>query len=86
MADDFLRRVDQSSKNWYGAERPLERIVDDFSLHGPSKRIESLEQMDEHIQNLSVETGESSLRDYARLVRLKRATDTAHQTLLKVGR
>jgi hypothetical protein len=87
MSDDFMTRLGQSDKNLLGEERPIEQVVDDFSLYGLGKRVEALTQFDEHLRTMGdVGRGESEIREYARLMRLRRAIDKAHHDLRKVGR
>ena len=86
MSDEFLTRLDDDSRHLTGDHRPLERVVSDFSLYGATKRVEALRQLDDHMRSLDVAAGENSLRDYARLTRLRREVDRTHQNLLKVGR
>jgi hypothetical protein len=84
-SDEFLERVDKAAQNWTGESRGPGQIEADFPLYGHAKRAEALDQLDEHLRNLTVE-GETSLRDYTRLTSLRRNLGRAHSTLIKVGR
>jgi hypothetical protein len=85
MSDDFLERVEQAAQNWTGQSRGPDQIGADFHLYGHTKRAEALDQLDEHLRNLTVE-GETSLRGYTRLTSLRRNLGRAHGALIKVGR
>lgn len=87
MTDDFLKRVSQSSQNWAGEDRGPEKIVEEFPLYGHTKRAEALDQLDEHLRTIGdVGRGEGELRNYAKLMRLRRDLGKTHADLIRVRR
>ena len=87
MSDDFLDLVNQTGRNWFGEDRGPDEIKRDFDLYGHAKRAEALDQLDNHIRTISeVGRGESEIRTYARLNRLRRELGAKHADLMKIRR
>jgi hypothetical protein len=84
MSDDItgFERITRAMPNHYGEAWSAERTKENFYLYSHSKRAEALDLIDDHMSR----TEPSSLREYARLSKLRRELAATHSTLMKAGR
>jgi hypothetical protein len=81
---DF-ERITRNLPNHTGEAWSPEKVKADFHLFSHDKRAAALDVIDDHMRTQQPE-GESSLREFARLSRLRRDLAATHSTLRKAGR
>jgi hypothetical protein len=82
MATDFFDIFREKAERFNGTSPTDNQIANAFPLYGPEQRVGLLQRLDEHIEN----SDPRDIRGAARLLRLQREWETAHRTLLDVGR
>ena len=84
MSDDTtdFERITQALPNHTGEAWSPERTRADFHLFSKDKRAVALDLIDDHLRR----TEPSSIREYARLTKLRRELGAEHTTLMKAQR
>lgn len=81
---DF-ERITRNLPNHTGEPWSAERVKENFHLYSHEKRATTLDVIDDHLRTQQPE-GESNLREFARLSKLRRDLVATHSTLRKAGR
>ena len=84
MSDDItdFERITRAMPNHTGEAWSAEKTKENFHLYSHTKRAQALDLIDDHVSK----TEPSSLREYARLTKLRRELAATHSTLMKAGR
>jgi hypothetical protein len=78
MSDDFLEKMQQESRNRWGAELTPEQAAERFALHNFEARVQ-------HLGNLRRDS-DMPFNDAAKRFRYERALRDVHEKLRRVGR
>ncbi len=86
MAEDTRNFIEQTANYWRnrGLEWSPENTVENFTLYGPRKRADALDQLDSELAKVEPTAGD--LREYTEMVGLRRNLDSVHHALLKANR
>ena len=84
MSDDIteFERITRAMPNHTGEPWSAEKTKENFHLYSQAKRASALDLIDDHVSR----TEPSSIREYARLTKLRRELAATHSTLMKAGR
>jgi hypothetical protein len=85
MSDD--RDFAEKTQDYWanrGHEWSAEKAQEHFSLHGPHKRAEAMDQLDAELR--SIEPAMGRLREYTELHELKQKLGQIHHTLIRAKR
>ena len=82
---DFIERAQSITGKLYGQSIPVERIADDFALHGLRKRVAALERFDGELQG-EIDSGSHNLRRRVQLMALRKKMGDLHESLRKARR
>lgn len=85
---DFIGRMENTWRNWRGEDWTPEKAVENFTLYGPARRAQALDEFDAELRDDGgpISSNPNDLRRAAELRGLRSKLDEVHHNLRKVNR